>query len=403
MSTSLIYHGFGAIGYTYLKSEYRGGKIYFHIEKKPEYQYCVDCESRDVSKKGYIKREIKTVPIGGKAVIFVVNIYRLYCRACGSLKQEPILLSFPKKHWSKSLGRYVVGLLRHSTVLDVAEHLGMHWNTVKEIHVLALTKKFKKRKLRHLRYIGVDEIAVKKGHNYLTVVADLETGHVVWVAEGRTASSLEEFLKKLKRVKAQIKAIAMDMWPAYISAAMKYYPSDVIVFDRFHIISECNKMIDELRRKEAQTAELTEKKVFKGVRYLLLKGQESIENDYKARHRLHRLLEVNKSLNIAYILKEELRELWSCTSLNEAEQYLDNWLKKAWVSGISPVIKLAKRIASHRSGILNYFKHPVTTARVEGINNKIKVLKRMAYGFRDIHYFKLRIYALHESRYALIG
>ena len=282
MSTSLIYHGFGAIGYTYLKSEYRGGKIYFHIEKKPEYQYCVDCESRDVSKKGCIKREIKTVPIGGKAVIFVVNIYRLYCRACGSLKQEPILLAFPKKHWAKSLGRYVVGLLRHSTVLDVAEHLGMHWNTVKEIHVLALTKKFKKRKLRHLRYIGVDEIAVKKGHNYLTVVVDLETGHVVWVAEGRAASSLEEFLKKLKRVKAQIKAIAMDMWPAYISAAMKYYPSDVIVFDRFHIISECNKMIDELRRKEAQTAELTEKKVFKGVRYLLLKGQESIENDYKA-------------------------------------------------------------------------------------------------------------------------
>ena len=403
MSTSLIYHGFGAIGYTYLKSEYRGGKIYFHIEKKPEYQYCVDCESRDVSKKGCIKREIKTVPIGGKAVIFVVNIYRLHCHACGSLKQEPILLSFPKKHWAKSLGRYVVGLLRHSTVLDVAEHLGMHWNTVKEIHVLALTKKFKKRKLRHLRYIGVDEIAVKKGHNYLTVVVDLETGHVVWVAEGRTAASLEEFLKKLKRVKAQIKAIAMDMWPAYISAAMKYYQSDVIVFDRFHIISECNKMIDELRRKEAQTAELTEKKVFKGVRYLLLKGQESIENDYKARYRLHRLLEVNRSLNIAYILKEELRELWSCASLNEAEQYLNNWLKKAWVSGISPVIKLAKRIASHRSGILNYFTHPVTTARVEGINNKIKVLKRMAYGFRDIHYFKLRIYALHESRYALIG
>jgi len=403
MSTSLIYHGFGAIGYTYLKSEYRCGKIYFHIEKKPEYRYCVDCKSRNVSKKGFVKREIRTVPIGGKAVIFIVNLYRLYCRECGSLKQEPILLAFPKKHWSKSLGRYVVGLLMHSTVEDVAKHLGMHWNTIKEIHVLALKRRYKKRKLRHLKYLGVDEIAVKKGHNYLTVVVDLETGHVVWVAEGRTASSLGDFLKKLKRVKAQIKAIAMDMWPAYISATMKYYPLDVIVFDRFHIISECNKMIDELRRKEAQTAELTEKNVFKGVRYLLLKGQESIENDYKAQHRLHRLLEVNKSLNTAYILKEELRELWSCTTLKEAEQYLENWLKKAWVSGISPVIKFAKRIASHRSGLLNYFKHPVTTAKVEGINNKIKVLKRKAYGFRDIYYFKLRIYALHESRYALIG
>ena len=140
--------------------------------------------------------------------------------------------------------------------------------------------------------------------------------------------------------------------------------------------------------KKAQTAELTEKKVFKGVRYLLLKGQESIENDYKAQHRFHHLLEVNKSLNIVYILKKELRELWSCTTLKEAEQYLENWLGKAWISVISPVIKFANRIAFHRSGLLNYFKHHVTTAKVEGINNKIKLLKRKAYGFRDIQYFK---------------
>jgi transposase len=294
-------------------------------------------------------------------------------------------------------------LLEHSTVEDVAEHLGMHWNTIKEIHVLALTKKFTNRKLKHLRYLGVDEVAVKKGHNYLTVVVDLETGQVVWVAEGRTALSLGDFLKKLKKIKAPIRAIAMDMWPAYISATMKYYPLDVIVFDKFHIISECNKMIDELRRKEAQTAALTEKTVFKGIRYLLLKGKETIENNDKAQHRLHRLLEINKPLSTAYILKEELRELWSCTSLKDAEHYLGNWLKKAWVSGIRPIMQFAKRIASHRSGILNYFKHPITTAKVEGINNKIKVLKRKAYGFRDICYFKLRIYALHESRYALIG
>ncbi len=403
MSTSLIYHGFGAVGYNYLKTEYKNGKIYFHIEKKPEYQYCVDCKSREIIKKGFVKREIKTLPIGGKTVIFVVSLYRLKCRECGVLKQELLLLAFPKKHWAKSLGRYVVELLKHSTVEDVAKHLGMHWNTIKDIHVRALTKKLKKRKLRHLQYLGVDEIAVKKGHNYLTVVVDLLTGQVVWVAEGRKASSLEDFLKKLKRVKAQIKAIAMDMWPAYISAAKKYYPLDVIVFDRFHIISECNKMIDELRRKEAHSAELTEKDVFKGVRYLLLKGHESIENDYQAQYRLHRLLEVNKALNTAYILKEELRELWSCTSCDEAEQYLENWLTKAWVSGIGPVLKFAKRIASHRSGILNYFKYPITTAKVEGINNKIKVLKRKAYGFRDIHYFKMRIYTLNESRYALIG
>jgi transposase len=297
----------------------------------------------------------------------------------------------------------VIELLRFTTIEDVSKHLGMSWDTVKEIHVWALKKKFKKRKIKHLKHLGIDEIAVKKGHNYLTVVVDPDTGQVVWVAEGRKASSLEEFFKKLKQVHAPIEAIAIDMWPSYIKAVLKYYSYDVLVFDRYHIISECNKMIDELRRKEAQSVEKTEKNVFKGVRYLLLKGQEKIENDYKAQYRLNRLLEINQPLNTAYILKEELRELWSCTSLKEAEQYLNDWLKKAWASGVTFIKKFATMLASHRVGILNYFNHPITTGLLEGINNKIKVLKRKAYGYRDLEYFKMRIYFLHESRYALIG
>jgi len=223
------------------------------------------------------------------------------------------------------------------------------------------------------------------------------------VSLDRKSSSLEPFYRKLKCAKAKIEAIALDMWPAYIKATLNYYSYNVIVFDRYHIISECNKMIDELRRKEAQVAELTEKNVFKGVRYLLLKGQEKIENDYRAKYRLNRLLEVNKSINTAYILKEELRAFWDCTTHEEAEQYLSDWLKKAWVSGISLVRKFANMIAGHRIGVLNYFNYPITTGPVEGINNKIKVLKRKAYGYRDVEYFKMRIYFLHESRYALIG
>lgn len=403
MSTSLIYHGFGVVGYNYLKMEYREGNIFIHIEKKPEYQYCADCKSRNTAKKGCVQRKLKTVPIGKKRVYLVVHIHRLYCRDCGAIKLDPLLISFPKKHWTKSLGRYVVELLRFTTIEDVSKHMGMSWDTVKEIHVWALKKKFKKRKIKHLKRLGIDEIAVKKGHNYLTVVVDLETGQVVWVAEGRKASSLDPFFKKLKQVHAPIEAIAIDMWPSYIKAILNYYSYNVLVFDRYHIISECNKMIDELRRKEAQTVEKTEKNVFKGVRYLLLKGQEKLENDYKAKYRLNRLLEINQSLNIAYILKEELRELWSCTSLKEAEHYLNDWLKKAWASGVNLIVKFANMLASHKVGILNYFNHPITTGLVEGINNKIKVLKRKAYGYRDIEYFKMRIYFLHESRYALIG
>ena len=403
MSTSLIYHGFGVYGYKYFKTEYREGKIFIHIKKRPKYQYCADCESRNVARKGYVERELKTLPIGKKSVYMVLHLHRLYCRDCGALKLEPLLISFPKKRWTKTLGRYIVDLLHCMTIEDVSKHLDMSWDTVKGIHLEVLKKKYRKRKLKHLKHLGVDEVSVKKGHNYLTVVVDLYTGQVVWVAEDRASSSLESFFKKLKRTGAKIEAIAMDMWPAYTKATLSYYSYDVIVFDRYHIISECNKMIDELRRKEVQTVEKTEKNVYTGVRYLLLKGQEKIENDYKAKYRLNRLLEINQSLNTAYILKEELRSLWDCTKYKEAEQYLSGWLKKAWVSGISLVRKFANMIAAHKVGILNYFNHPITTGPVEGINNKIKVLKRKAYGYRDVEYFKLRIYFLHESRYALIG
>jgi transposase len=165
----------------------------------------------------------------------------------------------------------------------------------------------------------------------------------------------------------------------------------------------CNKMLDEVRRGAARDASLTEQDVYVGVRYLLLQGEEKIQNNQEAHAKLERLFSVNQSLYTAYLLKEELRALWTCSSRAQAERQLENWLKKAWNSGVRPLAKFANTIAVHRTGILNYFDHPFTTGMVEGINNKIKLLKRQAYGFRDLEYFTLRIFALHESRYALIG
>lgn len=403
MSTSILYHGFGVHGYTYLKTEYIGGKIIFHIEKSPYKKGCCDCGSRRVTKKGTKTRYLRTLSIGGKSVFLAVHIQRQLCQCCGALKQEALFLSFPKKRWTKKLGRYVVELLRRATVEDVARHLRMSWDTVKDIHTWALRLKFKRRKIKHLKYLGVDEISVGKGHTYFTVVVDLETGQIVWVAEDRQISSLDPFLKRLKKAGAEIKAIAMDMWNAYISAVLNNYSHEVIVFDHYHVISDYNKMLDELRRAEVAKASESEKKIYVGVRYLLLKAEEKIEDNTIARAKLDRLLSINQNLNIAYILKEELRGLWSKDYREEAEEYLANWVKKAWASGIKPLIKFANKIASHRTGILNYFDIPISTGKVEGINNKIKVLKRQAYGYRDMEYFKLRIYNLHESRYALVG
>jgi transposase len=356
-----------------------------------------------VIKKGSVVRRLRTLPIGKRTVWLAVHVSRLFCRDCSALRQAALGLSLAKKHWTKQLGRYIVEMLRCMTVEDIARHLGMSWVTVRDIHVWALNKRFPRKHFRQLRCLGIDEIAVKKGHRYLTIVVDLESGEVVHVAEGRSIASVEPFFKRLRRSGARIEAIAMDMWPAFISAAKKWFPGSAIVFDRYHVIAEYNRMLDVLRRAEAAAAQKEEKHVYKGVRYLLLKGQEKIEDGSSARKRLDHLLEVNATLHAAYVLKEELRSLWGCSDRPTAEAYLSEWLAKAWSSGVALVKAFANKIATHWKGILNYFDYPITTGPVEGINNKIKVLKRMAYGFRNLEYFKLRIYALHETRYALLG
>jgi len=403
MSTSLLYHGFGVKEYRYLKTEYEAGETYFHMEKSESKIRCASCGSKNVVKFGKATRRIKTIPIGGKGVWLELHLHRLNCRSCGAVGLEPLIVSEPKKQWTHQLGRYVLDMLKHMTIKALAEHLRMSWDTVKGIHARALKNRLKHRRYRHLEYLGVDEVAVRKGHSYLTVVVDLSSGEVVWVAEGRDTDSLEKFMMKLKRCGAKIKAIAMDMWPAFINAAVRHFGAEVVVFDRYHIVSDYNKMLDDLRRKAAAAATVEYKDIYKGVRYLLLKGKEKIENDAEAKMKLNRLLELNTPLTTAYVLKEELRHLFDCGSVDEAENYLKNWIEKARASLIVPLIKFANKLAAHRTGIFNYFKHRITTGKVEGINNKIKVLKRQAYGFRDMEYFKLRICFLNEANYALIG
>lgn len=403
MSTSLLYHGFKVRGYTYLRTEYQKGEIIFHLEKNKYKLCCACCGSNAVIKKGKKVRKIRTIPIGLRIVYLCLHLHRLKCKKCGCLRQEALLICLPKKRYTKALDRYVLELLRKSTVKDVCVHLGMSWGTVKQIHTRSLSKKYGKIKLSKLRYLGVDEIALRKGHRYMTVVVDLESGAVVWVAEGRGIFSLEKFLIKLKKSRAKIKAIAMDMWPAYLTAVLNHYPYTVVVFDRYHVIANYNRMLENLRKQEAQKASKEDTPVYRGTRYLLLKGQEKLKDDQRATDKLEQLLELNDSLNKAYILKEELRDIWRCKHQQLAYERLCMWLQLMWSTGIEKLHQFAWQMAEHFDGIINFFKYRITTGPVEGINNKIKVLKRQAYGYRDLDYFKLRIYALHEARYSLIG
>jgi len=298
----------------------------------------------------------------------------------------------------------VLDLCKHMTISDVAHHLGISWHTVKDIQKRYLHRRFSRPSLNGLQKIAVDEISVGQGHHYLTVVLNLANGAVVFVGDGKGANALEPFWRRLKASKAHIQAVAMDMSQAYISAVTRHLPNSTIVFDHFHVIKLFNEKLTELRRDiYREVTDLLHKQVLKGTRWLLLKNPENLSDKGNERARLEEALSINKPLATAYYMKEDLRLLWSQPDKATAENHLHDWIDRAEASGIKILKDFANTLRTHRRGIIAYYDHNISTGPLEGTNNKIKTLQRQAYGFRDRAFFMLRIYALHTTKYELIG
>ena len=331
-------------------------------------------------------------------------IPRIKCLSCGIIRQIKLAFADERKHYTKAFERYVLELSRHMTILDIARHLGVSWDVVKGIQKRHLKKRFTHSRLKDLKQIAIDEISIGKGHQYLTVVLDLLSGAVVFVGEGKGSDTLKPFWKRLKISGARIEAIAIDMSPAYISAVTENLPEAVLVFDRFHIVKLFNDRLSDLRRKLYQRATgAMEKKVLKGTRWLLLKNPENLSEKNDERTRLQQALKLNQPLATAYYMKEDLRRFWTQNDKEAAEAFLNDWIKRAEVSKVTMLIRFAKTLKKHKRGILAYYDYPISTGPLEGTNNKIKTMKRQAYGFRDKEFFKLKIMAIHNSRYALVG
>jgi transposase len=323
---------------------------------------------------------------------------------CGAVRQVRVSFADARRSYTKAFERHALDLSRHMTIRDVARHLRVSWDVVKDIQKRYLGRKFGRVKLKHLRQIAIDEIAIGRGQRYLTVVLDLESGAVVFVGDGKGADALKPFWKRLKASHAKVKAVAMDMSPAYISAVMKHLPKAVLVFDHFHIIKLFNEGLSDLRRDLYREAtEKLHKKVLKGTRWLLLKNPENLDETRDEPKRLCEALKLNEPLATAYYMKEDLRRVWQQPDKQAARRVLMAWIRRAETSGIRMLIKFAHTLAGHRKQILAYYDYPISTGPLEGTNTKIRVLQHQAYGFRDIDFFKLKIYALHETRYELVG
>lgn len=404
MSTSLLYHAWGTRGYQHVRTIYEDGCVVFMMEQEAAGFCCSHCGSQEVMKAGIIPRRLQSLPIGGRTVFIELSIQRLWCITCGKTRQAAVGIADVRRSYTRAFERYVLDLSRHMTILNVAQHLGVGWDMVKDIQKRHLLRSYAKPKLKHLRHIAIDEISIGKGHRYLTVVLDLDSGRVVFVGHGKGADALDPFWRRLRSSHARIRAVASDMSAAYIQAIGEHLPKATHVFDHFHVVKLFNDKLSNFRRDVQREAEgPLQKKVLKGTRWLLLKNPGNLDPKRNEKQRLEDALALNKPLATAYYMKEDLRQIWDQPDKPAAEQFIDDWIARAQSSGIRMLQQFAVTLATHRQGIVAWYDCPISTAPLEGTNTKIRVMQRQAYGFRDDEFFRLKIYALHKTTYALVG
>jgi transposase len=289
---------------------------------------------------------------------------------------------------------YIIGeKCRSQTIKDIASEHMLDWHTVKELDKRYMEEQVKRAGKPSPRVIGVDEISVRKGHEYRIIVSDLEKKVPIWFGgDDRSEQSMDKFYEFLgeKRSKS-IELAVMDMWKPFRNSAHRNAPQAAILFDKFHILRHLGEALDQVRKQEYARLTGKSRKFIKGQKYTLLSNRENLTTD--ARRGLKELLAANKRLNTAYLLKESFSQLWDYNREGWARKFFDNWCEQLKWQRLKPFEKFARMVDKHWSGIASYCEaeNKVALGFVEGLNNKIRVIQRRAYGLRDEEYLKLKV------------
>jgi len=340
----------------------------------------------------YIRRQVRDLPFMGLPC--VINIELAQVRIAGKVRHiESCGFVDKGNRYTKRFCQLVSGLCRHMSIQAVSRHLEIRWETVKNMdkaYLEATLPDLDPSQLYNLKYIGVDEVARAKGHDYMTVIYDMEQGHLIGVETGRTAEVFSTFLKKIpKEVALKIEAVAMDMGPAYQKSTRENLPNAAIVFDRFHVMQNYMKALSNQRRIEFRKADKAGQDLLKGTHYLVLKNASKLDENQT--QKLQKLLDGNTNLNTLYLMKEQLQSLWSVDTVEQMTAALKAWCELAEQSGLLYLKKFAKSLRRHCIGICNYAKYRLTSARIEAGNISIGMIRKRARGIRDTEYFKLKI------------
>ena len=340
-------------------------------------------------------RWIRDLPCGDTCVYLEVAIRRVFCRTCQSVKQEQLTWLAHSPWYTKRFAFFVGRRCRASPIRDVARELVLDWKTVKALDTQSMREHLRRIGTPGPRVIGIDEVSIKKGHTYRIVVSDLVRRRPIWFGgKDRSEKSMDLFYQWLgPKKRHRVRLAVMDMWPAFRTSTLKpeHAPQAAILFDKFHVIRHLGEALDTVRKREY--ARLTGKRraYIKGQKYTLLSHRANLTLD--GRKALKKLLAANTRLNTAYLLKESFGPLWAYAKEGWARKFFDNWKAALKWQRLNPYEDFARMIDRHWDGIAAYChsENKVGLGFVEGLNNKIRVLQRRAYGLRDEESLRLKI------------
>lgn len=324
--------------------------------------------------------------VGARVVRLAYAPRRVHCRRCG-VRTEQVPWGASASRFSWAFEEWVAYLAQITDQTKVHKLTGVAWSTVGQIIERVVSRRLSPERLSNLRRIGIDEFSYRKRHRYLTIVVDHDRRRVVWAAEGRSAETLRGFFREVgPQACAAIELVSIDMAGGYKKAIAEFLPEAQVIYDRFHVQRLASDALDAVRRSlvreaAAEDDDSDESQAIKKTRWVLLKGWHRLDAEERAR--LHEVQRTNRPLYRGYLLKETLAGALDYRQPARAEKALRSWIAWACRSRLRPFVRVARTLRTHFTGVLAYIRHRLTNGLAEGLNNKLRIISRRAYGFHS--------------------